>query len=318
MISLQDYRNNRLIIDSNEQILLPRIEELFSNLQSKEKDVTYQPLGFSVDSKRSFINTLSSMRNRSGKKTLLMSNPDMDFPPPRDHFLFQDSMPYSLELQEKIEKMKFDELVDVELLELVDQNTKIFCHAVTKRLDNVHMIPLGRDWKGFHVISSMKYDMSSERQILCYYNCSLPPHSIHWYGRIRSHIAEFVKYESHVVSKNLSQVNQRHLNDDIFFQYYNDILQSEFMICPRGCGADTYRMWDCIYLGCIPIVVKYEGYEEFTDLPILFIDDWREYEKIDKGFLLAKRDTMLHESFNYDKLKLSWWKDRIQTEISSR
>ena len=83
------------------------------------------------------------------------------------------------------------------------------------------------------------------------------------------------------------------------------------MMCPRGCGIDTYRMWECLYLGCIPIVVKYEGFEDFSDLPILFIDKWEDYLNIGSKYLEEKYNEMIDKDYNYDKLKFSWWKEYL-------
>ena len=86
------------------------------------------------------------------------------------------------------------------------------------------------------------------------------------------------------------------------------------MMCPRGCGLDTYRMWDCLYLGCIPIVVKYEGYADYSDLPILFIDKWEDYLNITEDYLENKWKEMVEKNYNYDKLHFSWWQNKITNE----
>lgn len=83
------------------------------------------------------------------------------------------------------------------------------------------------------------------------------------------------------------------------------------MICPRGCGLDTYRMWDCLYLKCIPIVVKYEGYKDFTDLPILFIDKWEDYLNLNAEYLESVYLKMMNSDYNYDILKFSYWTNLI-------
>ena len=54
-------------------------------------------------------------------------------------------------------------------------------------------------------------------------------------------------------------------------EYYKQISESKFAICPRGCGIQSYRFWDCIALGCVPIVEHYNSYDEMNDLPILVI-----------------------------------------------
>jgi hypothetical protein len=87
------------------------------------------------------------------------------------------------------------------------------------------------------------------------------------------------------------------------------------MVCPRGCGLDTYRMWDCLYLGCIPIVVKYEGYSDYTDLPILFVDCWKDYLNLNETYLNDKWSEMLDKNYNYDKIRFSWWINKFKKDI---
>ena len=36
--------------------------------------------------------------------------------------------------------------------------------------------------------------------------------------------------------------------------HYRDIAESEFVLCPSGLGFDTYRLWETLILGSIPIV----------------------------------------------------------------
>ena len=83
------------------------------------------------------------------------------------------------------------------------------------------------------------------------------------------------------------------------------------MICPRGCGIDTYRLWDCIMLGCIPIVEKYESHNSWNDLPILFLDNIRDYELLTEDFLNRKYDKFLEKDFNYDKCTNDYWYKKI-------
>lgn len=50
----------------------------------------------------------------------------------------------------------------------------------------------------------------------------------------------------------------------------------EFCICPEGNGVDTHRLWECLYLQVIPIVIK----SEFTSIllnqhiPLVVLDNW--------------------------------------------
>jgi hypothetical protein len=94
------------------------------------------------------------------------------------------------------------------------------------------------------------------------------------------------------------------------------ISRSKFIIAPRGCSIDSYRLWDAIYFGCIPIVVKYEGYNQFEDLPILFIDKWEDYSELTEEYLNHIWDKFSVMDFNYEKLKFSYWENEITSTIN--
>lgn len=50
----------------------------------------------------------------------------------------------------------------------------------------------------------------------------------------------------------------------------------QFCICPEGNGCDTHRLWECLYLRVVPIVIK----SEFTNtlmrenIPLLVLESW--------------------------------------------
>jgi len=80
------------------------------------------------------------------------------------------------------------------------------------------------------------------------------------------------------------------------------------ILCPRGNGIDTHRLWESLYMKTIPIV-KYEIlHEDYFDLPILFINDW---SIIDEVFLNQKYDEIMSKYWNMDKLKMKYWNNLI-------
>ena len=91
--------------------------------------------------------------------------------------------------------------------------------------------------------------------------------------------------------------------------YLQEIRDSKFVICPRGNGIDTHRMWEALYLGSIPIVKKYVALHEFADLPILFIEDWSD---INEAFLNQEYERITNiRTWNMDKLKFGYWANLI-------
>ncbi len=95
-------------------------------------------------------------------------------------------------------------------------------------------------------------------------------------------------------------------------KFLQEIKSSKFVICPRGNGIDTHRLWETLYMGSIPIVKYHRAYELFIDLPILFINDWSE---INEEFLNKKYIEIINKDWNMDKLKISYWTNFIKEKI---
>lgn len=93
--------------------------------------------------------------------------------------------------------------------------------------------------------------------------------------------------------------------------FLQELRNHTFVLCPRGNGLDTHRLWETLYMGSIPIVKRHIGLEEFSDLPILFIDDWSDVtEELLRA--TAADFTLGTRTWNLKKLTFSYWKQRIQ------
>lgn len=100
-------------------------------------------------------------------------------------------------------------------------------------------------------------------------------------------------------------------NINLYKRFFDIMVQSLFVLCPAGNGTDTHRLWEALYLGCIPIVKRYpftEYYEKY--LPILIVDKW---EEITLSFLIEKFIQIDRKNYDYEILKMSYWKNKILT-----
>lgn len=95
-------------------------------------------------------------------------------------------------------------------------------------------------------------------------------------------------------------------------KYLEEIKSHKFCICPRGNGVDTHRMWECLYLGCIPICERSVTLEQFSDLPILFVDSW---DEVTPEFLEKKYIEFSERDWNVEKLYKSFWEFQIKNYI---
>ena len=93
-----------------------------------------------------------------------------------------------------------------------------------------------------------------------------------------------------------------------FDKYLDNVYSHKFMICPEGNGIDTVRTWECLYMGTIPIEKRNINNQFYTDLPISFVDDWRE---LTVDFLGRELERILSTVWNREKLTFEYWKNKI-------
>jgi hypothetical protein len=96
-------------------------------------------------------------------------------------------------------------------------------------------------------------------------------------------------------------------------QNINRLAQYKWCICPEGNGVDTHRLWEAMYLGCIPIVLKspfIDTLMHYTEgeLPIYVVDAWSDLTNL--NFPNFVRDKIINKW-----LKLSHWVQTQKIEI---
>jgi hypothetical protein len=97
-------------------------------------------------------------------------------------------------------------------------------------------------------------------------------------------------------------------------EYIASMATHRFVLCPRGNGIDTHRMWEALYLGSIPIVERHSALDAFSDLPILFVNH---LGSITRQELEYKFREIQETTWNMEKLFMTWWQSRIERQIQS-
>ena len=92
-------------------------------------------------------------------------------------------------------------------------------------------------------------------------------------------------------------------------ELWKEMINYTFILSPAGIGLDCHRTWEALCLGCIPIVCIPEFKNMFEDLPVLVVNKW---EEITKELLQKTIELFKTKKFNYEKLKLSYWKNMME------
>lgn len=113
--------------------------------------------------------------------------------------------------------------------------------------------------------------------------------------------------------------------------YYSDMIQAKFVLCPSGLGMDTYRLeifgclgifiefydrlWEIILLGSIPVVESNAGFDRtYSNLPVLVVRDYRELtpELLHRAYPCFVKHAA---QFRYEHLTLAYWREMVVKAI---
>ena len=93
----------------------------------------------------------------------------------------------------------------------------------------------------------------------------------------------------------------------LLFDHFRETAEAKFVLCPSGLGYDTYRLWETLLLGSIPIVESNAGFDRtYSNLPVLVVRNYSEVtpQLLDRAYPCFVR----HASrFQYSHLTLSYW-----------
>lgn len=90
---------------------------------------------------------------------------------------------------------------------------------------------------------------------------------------------------------------------------WNNTTKYTFVLSPFGNGMDCHRTWEALCLGCIPILKAPNFKSLFEDLPVLIVNSWSE---VTEDLLNITIINFKSKSFNYEKLTLEYWKNKIK------
>lgn len=167
--------------------------------------------------------------------------------------------------------------------------------------DNPNLIPIPLGIGNDHSRITLKIENINNKNIVDKKKLLYINHRINTYPQARNWLYEYFN------ANDWCTVDQPNLD---LATFQNKLLEHSFMLCPRGNGIDTHRLWECLYLGVIPIVEKHITNKNMNDLPILFVNNFKE---INKDMLLSNYDLLKNKSL--DKLNIKYWEKIIRGNI---
>ena len=84
--------------------------------------------------------------------------------------------------------------------------------------------------------------------------------------------------------------------------------RAAFVISPPGVGADCHRHWECMLVGCIPIIQDSPINEVFRGLPHWIVQDFNE---VNPQNVERKYRELRAQQFDFSRLYAAFWESKI-------
>lgn len=156
-------------------------------------------------------------------------------------------------------------------------------------------IPIGLENFGVYRLNTKYQIMSTyynnmKKENMCYLNVNIDTNP-----SVRLHVVDLFKFKDFV---------RYNLNNLSFEQYVHETSRCKYVISPEGNGIDCHRVWEALYLGCIPIIKRHTAMNYFNSLPIIYVDNWQDLtmEYIESYDISNK---------NVDMITMDYWKNEI-------
>ncbi len=163
---------------------------------------------------------------------------------------------------------------------IIEEDPRILC------------IPIGFEEfereRSFEIIPFAVKNKTEEKKI----NILCPFMSITHYDRVG-----LIEYLNNLGPEILVQKNKLSLSE-----YLNQLSQAQYVICPRGNGMDTIRIYEAVLAGAIPIIQKTDIWQMHRKFGIV-IDDWSQLATIPIPPLITPLSIKM--------LNLNYWRQKI-------
>jgi len=218
---------------------------------------------------------------------------------------------YVKELFDKIQKLKSCKFVVIthncdenvsDISILPDNVIRWFSQNVNVSHPKIQSIPIGLENDKWFTAANKKGKMEAKLQTpKKYKNLVYMNHNINTFSTERADIYDLLQDKPWVTTV-------QGVNGKGFDEYLDNLYNHKYIICPRGNGIDTHRLWETLYMGSIPIVKKDINNWFYHDLPMLYVHKW---EELDEKILEDMWDTYHLGEWNKEMLNFEYWKNKI-------
>ena len=95
-------------------------------------------------------------------------------------------------------------------------------------------------------------------------------------------------------------------------RYLADMMNTKICPIPRGANLDTFRFYEAIRYGCIPVGEAFPKSDFYNAAPIIRLQDWAQLPNV-MSKLLSDHERLI----NLHQKSLAWWKSACSEEATA-
>lgn len=131
-------------------------------------------------------------------------------------------------------------------------------------------------------------------------------------------LSSFSNYSNYPIRKKIQNISMKsslikQQNFSTLDEYFNELKNSLFVICPPGKGNDTSRIWESLIFDTFPILVI----DGFTNnlkkigVPGIYLENWEDILSFDEDKLRACYSNLVNMDYDY-LLSFNFWNKKIK------
>ena len=98
--------------------------------------------------------------------------------------------------------------------------------------------------------------------------------------------------------------------------YLKNLRKFNLVACPEGNGVDTHRLWETLYMGGTPIIIKSKFISPLiAQLPVIQIEDWAELN--DVSSLEERWINLMSKSWDWNLITMTFWEKLVESKLGS-
>ncbi|MBU3729146.1 MAG: hypothetical protein FGM37_07865 [Phycisphaerales bacterium] len=184
-----------------------------------------------------------------------------------------------------------------ELVQSVARYLPTRWHGVNACTRRVEPIPLGIGPSLYRECVRDGFRLTSARRLL-YVN-----HRTETFPSVRGPLYHMFEQAGWATVQRPFPIAERH-------RFLDELCEHKFMLCPRGNGIDTHRMWEALCCGVIPVVERHFTHTPLEGLlPVLAVDSFSE---VTEALLEDTWGALQQRTWQWEALGAEWWMRRIR------